>query len=172
LLDWRLSPWQAQYAKTYALGLLSARLGDGEAVSRYAAQLDAIRDPHDSVRLFRDLALEVRALDAAERGDWGTSLQFLERAGLRGAAPVASDQSGPFTLRAFGRFLRAEALFHLGRYQESLGWYGTFWLHTEFVLFAPVQLREGEIYERQGDPAQAVAHYRRFLARWQEGDSQ
>jgi serine/threonine protein kinase/tetratricopeptide (TPR) repeat protein len=172
LLDWRLSPWQAQYAKTYALGLLSARLGDGEAVSRYAAQLDAIRDPHDSVGLFRDLALEVRALDAAERGDWGTSLQFLERAGLRGAAPVASDQSGPFTLRAFGRFLRAEALFHLGRYQESLGWYGTFWLHTEFVLFAPVQLREGEIYERQGDPAQAVAHYRRFLARWQEGDSQ
>ena len=172
LVDWRLSPWQAPYAKTYALGLLSARLRDRRAVSRYAAQLDAIRDPHDSVGLFHDLALEVRALDAAERGDWGTSLQYLEHTGLRGAAPVASDHSGPFTLRAFGRFLRAEALFHLGRYREAMGWYGTFWLHTEFVLFAPVLLRQGEIYERQGDAREAAAHYRRFLARWKDADSQ
>ena len=96
----------------------------------------------------------------------------MERQGLRGQAPVGEDQASPFNLRAFGRFLRAEALFHLGRYQEALDWYGTFWFHTEFVLFAPVQLREGEIYEREGNPQEAVAHYRRFLARWRDADAQ
>jgi serine/threonine protein kinase len=171
LEDWRFSPREASYAKVYALGLLSARLGDRAAASRYAARLDATRDPPDSIGLLHDLALEVRALEAGQRGDWAVSLQLLERAGLRGVAPVASDYMGPFSLRALGRFLRAEALFHLGRYQESLDWYGTFWLHTEFVLFAPVQLREGEIYERLGNATEAVAHYRRFLARWQDADA-
>jgi hypothetical protein len=34
-----------------------------------------------------------------------------------------------------------------------------------------VQLREGEIYERQGHAREAVTHYRRFLARWNEAHS-
>jgi tetratricopeptide (TPR) repeat protein len=170
LVDWRLPSWIASHAKVYVLGLLSARLGDSVAASRYAAQLDATREPQDSLGLLHDLALEVRALAAAEREQWQTCLATLERQGLRGQAPVGEDQASPFNLRAFGRFLRAEALFHLGRYKESLDWYGTFWLHTEFVLFAPVQLREGEIYEREGNAAEAVAHYRRFLARWQDAD--
>jgi tetratricopeptide (TPR) repeat protein len=172
LVDWRLSPWLTPHAKVYALGLLSARLGDHTAASRYAAQLDAALEPHDSLGLLHDLALEVRALDAAEQEQWGTCLGILERQGLRGQSPVADDEDRfPFRLRALGRFLRAEALLHLGRYNEALGWYGTFWFHTEFVLFAPIQLREGEIFERQGDARQAVAHYRRFLTRWDEADS-
>lgn len=171
LVDWRLPPWLTPHAKVYALGLLSARLGDSAAASRYAAQLDAARDSHDSLGLLHDLALEVRALNAAEREQWGTCLTVLERQGLRGSAPVADDAMTIFSRRAFGRLLRAEALFHLGRDQEALRWYGTFWLHTEFALLAPIQLREGEIYERQGDAREAVAHYRRFLARWDEADS-
>jgi len=169
LVDWRLSPWLTPHAKVYALGLLSARLGDSAAASRYAAQLDAARDPHDSIGLLHDLALEVRALDAAEREEWETCLMILERQSLRGQVPMADEPL--FNRRAFGRLLRAEALFRLGRDQEALGWYGTFWLQIEFALLAPVQLRKGEIYERQGDAREAVAHYRRFLARWAEADS-
>ena len=172
LEDWRISPREASYARTYTLGLLSARLGDRAAASRYAAALDATHDPPDSLGLLHDLALEVRALEAEQRGDWAASLRFLEGQQLRGVAPVESDYWGPYCLRALGRFLRAEALYHLGRDREALDWYGTFWLHTEFPLFAPVYLREGEIYERQGNRAEAVAHYRRFLARWQDADSQ
>jgi tetratricopeptide (TPR) repeat protein len=169
LVDWRLSPWLTPHANVYALGLLSARLGDRAAAFRYAAQLDAARDPHDSLGLLHDLALEVQALDAAEQEQWGTCLGILERQGLRGHAPVADEPI--FNRRAFGRLLRADALFHLGRDQEALEWYGTFWLQIEFALLAPVQLREGEIYEREGDARAAVAHYRRFLARWGEADS-
>jgi len=171
LVDWRLASWMAPHAKVYVLGLLSARLGDSVAASRYAAQLDATREPQDPLGLLHDLALEVRALAACELEQWQTCLATLERQGLRGQAPPGEDQASPFNLRAFGRYLRAEALFHLGRYKESLDWYGTFWLHTEFVLFAPVQLRQGEIYERQGNATEAVAHYRRFLARWQDADA-
>ncbi len=172
LFDWRLAPWMAPPAKVYVLGLLSARLGDSVAALRYAAQLDAAREPRDSLGLFHDLALEVRALGECERELWQTCLATLERQGLRGQAPIGEDQASPFNLRAFGRFLRAEALFHLDHNREALGWYGTFWLHTEFPLFAPVQLREGEIYEREGNSREAAAHYRRFLARWQDADAE
>lgn len=128
--------------------------------------------PHDSLGVLHDLALEVRALDAAEQLQWETCLEILERQGLRRQSPVADDEDRfPFRLRVLGRFLRAEALLHLGRYEEALGWYGTFWFHTEFALFAPIQLREGEIQERLGSAREAVAHYRRFLARWDEADS-
>jgi tetratricopeptide (TPR) repeat protein len=60
---------------------------------------------------------------------------------------------------------------HLGRDQEALGWYSTLgWRTYEFVLLAQVQLRQGEIYERLGDPAEAIRHYRRFVARWRDAD--
>lgn len=168
----RFPRWQLPHAKHYVLGLLSARLGDLDAATRYAMQLERAREPADSIGLLHDLALEVRALGAAERGDWEASLKILEGAQLRVATEFDGFDS-PYGRRPLGRFLRAEALVHAGRQQEALGWYGTLgWLFAESVLLAQVQVRTGEIYERIGDAAEAVRHYRRFLARWRDADPQ
>jgi len=73
--------------------------------------------------------------------------------------------------RPLGRFLRAELLMHLGRDEQALGWYSTLgWLYDEFVFVAQARLRQGELYERLGNPVEAVQRYRRFVARWRDAD--
>jgi tetratricopeptide (TPR) repeat protein len=166
--EWRLPRWLLPHAKQYVLGLLSARLGDADAAARYAEQLDLAREPADSIALLQDLALEMRALSAAERDDWEAALTHLVDSELKaptiGRVPL-------FERRPLGRFLRAEALMHMGRNQEALGWYSTLgWRFGEAVWLAQVQLRQGEIYERLGNPAEAVRHYRRFVTRWRDAD--
>jgi tetratricopeptide (TPR) repeat protein len=168
--EWRLPRWLLPHAKHYVLGLLSGRLGDAEAAAGYAARLERAVEPADSVALLHDLALEIRALAAAQREDWEAALTLLAGAELR-ADPWTGMKDSPFSERPLGRFLRAEALLRLGRDQEALGWYSTLgWVARESVWVAQVQLRQGEIYERLGDAAEAVRHYRRFVARWREAD--
>jgi hypothetical protein len=38
------------------------------------------------------------------------------------------------------------------------------------VYLAPSHLRQAEIYDRRGDPRQAVKHYRRFIELWSNAD--
>jgi len=61
---------------------------------------------------------------------------------------------------------------HLGRDEEALGWYSSLnWRGlAESILLAPAQLRQGEIHESLGHQAEAVRHYRRFVARWRDAD--
>jgi hypothetical protein len=38
------------------------------------------------------------------------------------------------------------------------------------IYLAPAHLREGEIYEKLGRPAQAADHYARFIELWKDCD--
>ncbi|HEU4700245.1 MAG TPA: hypothetical protein VFS40_13760, partial [Gemmatimonadales bacterium] len=60
----------------------------------------------------------------------------------------------------------------LGRDREALAWYATIAQRAAYELpyLAPAHRRQGEIYERLGDPAQALAHYRAFLRLWRDCD--
>jgi tetratricopeptide (TPR) repeat protein len=70
------------------------------------------------------------------------------------------------------RFLRAELLRMAGRHREALAWYGAVTEHFDksIVYVAPVHLRTAEILDRLGRPAEAAAHYRRFVELWAECD--
>jgi tetratricopeptide (TPR) repeat protein len=70
------------------------------------------------------------------------------------------------------RFLRAELLRMEGRHREALAWYGAVTEHFDksIVYAAPVHLRTAEILDRLGRPAEAAAHYRRFVELWRECD--
>lgn len=157
----------------YLTGLLAARLGDVPAAEHHAAVLEAALEPRDSIGLRRDFALEIRALGALQAGRHGDALALLERATMR--VSRTSNDLNSFNTRPLGRFLRAESLFQLGRFEEALGWYdafGTKLWGTEYVYRAPLQLRMGEIYERLRQPERAIAHYKRFIAAWRDADAE
>ena len=159
-----------EHIPVYLRGLLSARAGDELDAEVQAARLERAREPGDSAGLLPDLALEIRALAAAQQGRDSQALATLQRMTMRTSWHYQQVAS-PMHLRPLARFLRGEMLFRLGRYQEALGWYWFAVLSRPEVVFqAPSFLRRGEIYERMGNPAQAVREYRRFVARWRDAD--
>ncbi|MHB1074081.1 MAG: hypothetical protein ACYC3Q_14905, partial [Gemmatimonadaceae bacterium] len=70
------------------------------------------------------------------------------------------------------RWARAELLREAGRLREALGWYRSLadvGIHGQPYL-APAELRQGQIEDRLGDRARAVAHYRRAREIWRDAD--
>jgi tetratricopeptide (TPR) repeat protein len=165
-----LPPELSGHCRDYALGLLDARLGEQREGMAYADRLESARVPTDSARLLPDLAMEIRALAAAARGDTASALEALERQQLRISRHFQI--SSPIEERPIGRFLRAEMLDAMGRKREALGWYQslTSLSMIEFVLLAETSLREGRIYEELGDTARAIVAYRRLPDRWRDAD--
>ena len=70
------------------------------------------------------------------------------------------------------RFLLAETLYDLGRYEEAIPWY------ANIAQIAPYEvahrsisyLRLGEIYDRQGDGDRAAEYYGKFIELWDDAD--
>ena len=167
-----LDPWILPYARDYAVGLLSAGLGDAATARRSARSLQTAAEPADSIGLLTDLSLEIEAMLAMQRSDTSAALALLNNAGLKVASHYAVTAS-PFHMRPVNRLLRAAAHSTDGRDREALGWYASFAYRIdtpEWVFLAGTSLRQGELYERLGEPTRAAYHYRRFLARWQNAD--
>jgi serine/threonine protein kinase/tetratricopeptide (TPR) repeat protein len=156
--------------RMYLLGLVSARLGDRQAANEYATLLERARVPSDSAALLNDLALEIRAVDLAQAGDTARALATLARQSLTIRWKYQARDA--LHRRPIGRFLRAEMLFNLGRYEEALGWYDGVaeFGRPGFVLLAPTYWRMGEIHERLGNRERAIEYYSRFVARWRTAD--
>jgi tetratricopeptide (TPR) repeat protein len=157
--------------RRYLVGLLDARLGEERAARQAAADVERESAGEGAPSLPADLARGVRARVAWERGQPGGALVELrqttpERAGLDLVGIV------PFFEQPHERYLRAEALHALGRDQEALGWYASFEEHSPYgrIFLAPAAMRQGEIYEVLGRPAEAATHYARFLDLWKECD--
>jgi hypothetical protein len=55
-----------------------------------------------------------------------------------------------------------------------LGWYASIAQRSsdELVYLAPAELGQAEIYDHQGDRAQAAEHYRRFVQVWPAPESE
>jgi tetratricopeptide (TPR) repeat protein len=167
---WYQPPELRDHIRSYLRGLLSARAGDTVDAELQAGRLEHAHEPGDSAALLPDLALEIRALAAAQQGRDSVALAILQRMTMRTVWHY-QEFASPTHLRPLARFLRGEMLFRLGRYDEALGWYWFGVLSRPEVVFqAPSFLRRGEIYEKLGDPVQAVREYRRFVTRWRGAD--
>jgi serine/threonine-protein kinase len=156
--------------RLYLLGVLAAREGDGAALD-HAAELDAVTGDPDVEALARDLALGVRARLAAVRGDREAALGFLERARMESPCTYIVMQS-PFYTYIAERWLRAELLQQLERYEEALRWYESIVQSSvyELIYLAPSHRERARIYERLGNRLRAASHYRRVVAVWKECD--
>lgn len=155
--------------RLYILALLSSRLGDDARSLQYAAELEGVGHPPEAAALVRDLARTVRADVALRRGHPADALKLLGP--VRGEVPPEL-LAVPFFSEEGSRYLRADALYQLGRDEEALRWFSHAFEGTpdELVYLAPGHLRQAELYERLGDRKQAVEHYSRFVQLWKGCD--
>jgi tetratricopeptide (TPR) repeat protein len=155
--------------RLYLLGLLSSRLGDDAEALRHVADLERMDRPPEAAKLVRDLTQTVQADVALRRGRPADALKLLEP--VRGEGPLEL-LARPFYSEEISRYLRAEALYQLGRDEEALRWLRNGFQETplELVLLAPAHFRQAELYERLGDRKQAADHYSRFIQLWRRCD--
>jgi tetratricopeptide (TPR) repeat protein len=155
--------------KLYLLGLLSARLGDEAAASRYADELD--RGPRSTLAdgFAADEAIAVRSEVAWMKGRREEALANLEDAGFwTNNSGLEERGDSPFPTHLHERFARAELLYELGRTEEALRWFRP--LTYDFLYTAPAELRVAQIYQQKGDRRSARAHYTRFVELWADCD--
>jgi serine/threonine protein kinase/tetratricopeptide (TPR) repeat protein len=159
-----------EHLRHYLLGRVSQRLGEEEAALRYADELERMETPAVAGSLSRDLAQAIRAWVHWGRGDAVAALEALESAPRH---VVRERLAGsPFFAQPQERYLRAQILESLRRYDEALEWYDSFWMPSiyDVIHLAPSHLRRAEIYRRLGDAEQARQHYVRFIELWQDAD--
>jgi tetratricopeptide (TPR) repeat protein len=171
LAAWRPEP--KEISRLFYLGLLNARLGEADEAEAIAAELEGSRSafsermPRLSVTYFSNMALTVQAQVAVSQGRHELALYLLEQ-----VKPVEGwTQIDNSLYDRLERWLRAEVLYSLARYEEALPWYEAFAMSTwEQEYGVPARFRMGEIHEQLGDPQMAARHYRHFLKRWEECD--
>jgi tetratricopeptide (TPR) repeat protein len=156
--------------RLYALGLLAVRLGEPEAATRAAAQLEALTGSIEVTGPARSLAAAVRAdlaLTARRPADALTAL-----AGVRGAVPLSLSGWSPFS-EDYARFLRGEALVALGKDAEARRWLENGFGGTPDAMTfrVPVLSRLGDLYEQAGERQKAIDAYSRLVRLWSACDA-
>ncbi len=156
--------------REYRLGLLRARLGDADAALRHAEALGEMELPSTAGSLAADLSQSVRAAVLYGAGRLEESLE--ELAGARHSAWYGQTMVSPLFSRVGQRFLRAEILFELGRYDEAVQWYSTIGEISPSGLpyWSVALLRLSEIAEAQGDAQSAASYLEAFEELWADAD--
>ena len=156
--------------RVYLLGLLNARLGDEAAALRYARELENMSGTPEARALARDQLQGIRAQIAWMRGQPEEALAALERAPM--VRNYLLTVNSAFYGLAYERFMRAELLNSLGRYDEANAWYRSFLEHSTYdvALLGASHQRRADIYEKLGRREEAIQHYGRFLELWSEAD--
>jgi tetratricopeptide (TPR) repeat protein len=154
--------------RMYLIALVSARMGDVDAARRYAGEIEKQEFPPGYKSLAEDLTASVRAQTDRIQGKPAEALKKLEPLLKQTKNPLES----PFVSEAYERFTRAELLYELGRYPESLAWFDHMVESSvfEFVYLPLSDLWRAEIYNRRGDSKDAATSYKAFIDLWRDCD--
>ncbi len=171
--DWDLKqvPEFITPIQLYTLGLANHFRRDSSRTFFFTQQLLKEPSPQEAGSLLRIWAGTLQALEALRQNQCAVALGILEKEPFIIRFPLYTN---PIFNNAFVRYLRAEALNRLGRYEEALNWYqsiGEVWF-MDYPYRAPALLHCGEIYEKINKPHEAIKAYRRFLQQWQDCDSE
>ncbi len=158
------------HLRSYLLGLLSLRLGQSEVAIACANNLVQFGGSPMVTTLAGDLAQSLRAQVSRYFAEPAEALTWLEQNKMESSYELAV--ASPFYAQVYERYMRATLLQELGRLDEALNWYNSFGEFSvyDLVCLAPSHLQRGKIYETMGEREQAIQHYTRFIALWQNCD--
>jgi tetratricopeptide (TPR) repeat protein len=158
------------HLRLYLLGRIAAREGRARDLVATAAWLSELPVTGEGTRvvqgLLRELDAEVQVLGGRE----AEALKLLEA-----SAPGVWYQfavGSPFSSGAECRFRRAQLLEACGRPLEAACWYATIAQRSPWELLwaAPAARQLGQLYDRLGQPANALPHYQNFVSLWRDAD--
>jgi tetratricopeptide (TPR) repeat protein len=149
--------------------MLAAKLGQGKEALQFAEQLNITGD-EEELALARDLSLSIRAQLAFEQKRFAQALQYLEQLHLQTWYGLMA--TSPFYSRAYQRFLKAEILVEMGKYEPALKLYQSFSQYSvyDLIYHAPAIFKMGAIFEKLGKNELAAQHYDRFVSLWENCD--
>ena len=158
------------HLRAYVLGLLQARLGRPDETLELAAELESRGEIPHAHGLHLDLAAGLRAEVARLDRDSEAVLGHL--AERHGSYSYQLAIFSPLFSQVRERWLRAEALHDLGRWEEADAWYESLAEINLFdvVFLAPAERRRAEIAERLGRPEEAAERRRRATELWRDAD--
>ncbi len=156
--------------REYLLGIVNAKLGEYDRAEAHAAALPRLAKPPGTGTMLDDFARSIRAQILYARSGpeaaWAV-LKDIKREIWYNVALAST-----FWAQTLERFLAAEILFELGRYDEAIRWYANISQIAPFEVAhrSLAYLRLGEIYDRQGDRHRAAEYYGKFVELWKDAD--
>ncbi len=157
--------------RLYLLGATSARLGNAAEAVALADDLEHRRDDARVAGFASHLGRCIRAQVAHADGRPADALEILGE--MQPEIWYQFTVTSPFFSGAHDRYLRAEALFELGRYEEALGWYRALGESSpyELIYLAPALLRQSQINSRLGRHDRAADDAARASTLWEGCDA-
>ncbi len=156
--------------REYLLGIVNARLGAFDRAGWHADTLQGMPRPPGSGTMLSDFAASVRAQILRAQGHPQEALAALEDIEREIWYNVAL--ASTFWAQTLERFLLAEMLYELRRYEEAIPWYANIAQVAPFEVAhrSLAYLRLGMIYETQGDPERAAEYFGKFVELWNDAD--
>ncbi len=155
----------------YLDALLASRLGDEDAVRRQAAYLRARADSSSRWDLAFSLLRSLEAIQLLQAGVYDKALEATEDARLKVAFRDA--QRSPLFGQEANRFIQAEALRALGRWDDAIRVYRSTSALEEsggIPYLGPQYLGVADAYEQMGNAEKAIEFYTRLLRLWKDCD--
>jgi DNA-binding SARP family transcriptional activator len=149
----------------YLHALIAARAGDGAALERTAASLEAAASPASPGAA---MAAALRAVAASSAGLHAQAREYLESSRYRDWYEPARWSS--FLSQSHERWLSAEVLEAMDRPREALAWYQSVPQNSplDVVYLASAHLRRAALHEQLEEPDLAAHAYARFLELWHD----
>ena len=158
--------------RLYALGLVSARLGDQDAAGDYADRLMAWEpaDPtndterHLAIRLGHGVLMQMAGGPGGNPGVAARSMPAVD-------ASVNQIANSAIYAHALERYTRGVLLAESGATAEAMGWLAASMEgRNEIFLLGPASFALAELYEQTDQPDRAAQYYSAFLRLWEEAD--
>ncbi len=145
-----------------ATGDIEGAIAEAETID---LQIDSIRASGDSLgaMIAEGLALGVRGLVAADRGDHNGAISMLRR-----SIPLTSGYDNLQEIVMAQLWVMAGSLAELGEEEEALRILEGF--NIWFAWDAPAAFARAQIYERRGEREKAIQSYSRVVELWRDCD--
>lgn len=165
--DFKPLPALFSYLQWYFSGLINHFDDNAGRTIAFSQRLLQAEKPEEAVSVIRIWAATLQALQAMRKQDEIAALQFLEKEPVIIRFPL---YFSPLLNLGFQRYLRAELLNRLGRYEEALNWYRSIAGFFDLPYRAPAVYQCAQINEKIGKQDEAIRDYQRFLEWWRDCD--